>query len=77
MRYRGTDIASLVGWYVYGDYCAGQVRALQVNAGRTSGSEVVLAQGIGGLSAVTQGPDGELYVLSVDNSSVLALRAVS
>ena len=77
VRYRGTDIASLVGWYVYGDYCAGQVRALQVNADHTSGSEVVLAQGIGGLSAVTQGPDGELYVLSVDNSSILALRAVS
>ena len=74
VRYRGTEIASLGGWYVYGDYCAGQVRALQVNADRTSGSEVVLATGIGGLSAVTQGPDGELYVLSVDDSSLMALR---
>ena len=28
--YRGTAIPALVGWYVFADYCSGQVRALQI-----------------------------------------------
>ncbi len=74
VRYRGTAIASLVGWYVYGDYCSGQVRALQINDDRSHGAEITLTSNLAGLSAVTQGPDGELYALSVDSGKVFALR---
>ncbi len=64
-RYRGSAIPSLDGWYVYADYCAGEVRALEVN-GRSAGRDVVLGK-LAGVSSVAAGPDGELYVTSVDD----------
>jgi glucose/arabinose dehydrogenase len=62
--YRGTAMPELVGWYVYADYCSGQVRALQV-VDRTVVKELTLSSAWG-LVAVTDGPGGELYVLNVD-----------
>jgi glucose/arabinose dehydrogenase len=63
VRYRGAAIPALVGWYVYGDYCAGQVRALKIE-GNAVAAELVLGQ-VPKISAVTEAPDGELLVLSV------------
>ena len=74
VRYRGTAIPSLSGWYVYGDYCSGEVRAFPVLADRTAGAEVTLTASVPGISEVAQGPDGELYVLSVEQDEVLAVR---
>ena len=64
MRYRGTAIPALVGWYVYADYCSGQVRALKID-GRALVTDVTLGT-VKSVSAVTEGPDGELFVVSVD-----------
>jgi hypothetical protein len=81
VRYRGTAIASLAGWYVYGDYCSGQVRALQINDAarpdRVAGDVITLTSAMAGLSSVAQGPDGELYALCVDSGGVYALRPAS
>ncbi|MCU1395421.1 MAG: sugar dehydrogenase [Ilumatobacteraceae bacterium] len=74
VRYRGTAIPALYGWYVYGDYCSGQVRAFPVLPDGTAGAEVTLATGLTGISEVAQGPDGELYVLRVDDGKVIAVR---
>ncbi|MCU1389674.1 MAG: sugar dehydrogenase, partial [Ilumatobacteraceae bacterium] len=74
VRYRGAALPELYGWYVYGDYCAGEVRAFPVLDDGTAGDEVVLAHGLGGISEVAQGPDGEFYVLSVDSGQILAVR---
>lgn len=74
VRYRGPAIPALAGWYVYGDYCSGQVRAFPVRDDRTAGDEVTLTDSIAGISEVAQGPDGELYVLSVEQDQVLAVR---
>ena len=63
MRYRGTAIPELVGWYVYGDYCSGQVRALKIT-GNAVTDEVTLGH-VASISAVNEAPDGELLVLSV------------
>ncbi len=63
VRYRGTAIPELVGWYVYGDYCSGQVRALEIT-GNSVADEVTLGQ-VPSISDVTEAPDGELLVLSV------------
>ena len=60
--YRGTAIPALVGWYVFADYCSGQVRALQIED-RAVAKQLSLAHAQA-ISAVTEGPDGELYVLS-------------
>ena len=49
------------GWYVFGDYCVGQVRALQIaRPGRRS--QPAARHRHASVTAVTEGPDGELYV---------------
>ena len=62
--YRGTAIPALVGWYVFADYCSGQVHALRISD-RVVVADLLLATSAN-VSAVAEGPDGELYVLSLD-----------
>ena len=69
--YRGAAIAALVGWYVYGDYCSGEVRALKV-ADRRVVDEVTLGTP-GSVAAVAVGPDGELYVASVGDGDIFKI----
>ena len=66
--YRGTAIPSLVGWYVFADYCAGTVWALDIDRaddGTITAGERIEIGNTGDVSAVQTGPDGELYVLSL------------
>lgn len=74
VRYHGTQIPELRGWYVFGDYCSGQLRALQINSDLTAGTSVTLATDIRGLASVAEGPDGELLVLSVETGNVFAVQ---
>jgi glucose/arabinose dehydrogenase len=62
--YRGAAIPALVGWYVFADLCTGEVHALQI-ANRAVAKEVTLGKATN-VDAVSEGPDGELYVLSHD-----------
>ncbi|MEO7398792.1 MAG: PQQ-dependent sugar dehydrogenase [Ilumatobacteraceae bacterium] len=73
VRYRGAAIPALYGYYVYADYCSGEVRAIEIRDDRTAGGEVILTGALSGLSEVAQGPDGELYVLSVTDGVVYAV----
>lgn len=62
--YRGTELPSLTGKYVFSDYCAGGVWTLDAaapaDASQLPGAEVPTVVGLGA------GPTGELYVLSLD-----------
>ena len=63
---RGSSVAELLGWYVYGDYCSGEVWALEVTgegAALAPGRQVLLGE-VPAVTAVVDGPDGEVYVLS-------------
>jgi glucose/arabinose dehydrogenase len=63
--YRGSAIPGLVGTYVYGDYCASQLRGLRVDAGAVvdeRGLDVSVAENT--LSSFGQDLEGELFVLS-------------
>ncbi|MEP7112856.1 MAG: PQQ-dependent sugar dehydrogenase, partial [Ilumatobacteraceae bacterium] len=62
--YRGVAIPELVGWYVFADYCSGQVRALKI-ADRAEVKQVSLGRA-SNITGVSEGPDGELFVLSGD-----------
>ena len=62
--YRGSAIPALVGWYVFADYCSGQVRALQI-VDRAVAKQVPLGKEAN-VTAVSEGPDGELYVVTSD-----------
>jgi len=69
VRARGQAAGSLNGWYVFADYCAGTVWALEVRSGAggfTSGRRVTLTTDIAQPTAVVDGPRGEVYVLSHD-----------
>ena len=69
--YRGTALPSLVGWYLFSDYCSGIVTALQATDGTLTG-QVELGT-VAGVSAICAGPDGELYVLSLNDSAVYSV----
>ena len=69
--YRGSAIRTLRGWYVFADYCSGDVWALNVQPG--AAPQVVKLADKGVVSAVVAGPDGELYVLDYGNGKVLLL----
>ena len=60
--YRGSAIPALVGWYVFADYCSGQVRALQI-ADHAEVKQIGLGT-LANVVSVNEGPDGELYVVS-------------
>lgn len=63
--YRGTRIPSLVGAYVYGDFCTGKIWAIRQNEGVTT-EHRLLADSSLKLSAFGEDSSGELYMLSFD-----------
>ena len=72
--YRGPRLSSLVGAYLYGDFCTGNIWAL-----RHDGSQVVdqalIADTDLQISSFAEGPDGEVYILSFTGEIArLALR---
>ena len=66
VRGRGEGAGALAGWYVYADYCTGQVFALPISGEGTTmaaaGDEAEIAT-TDQITAVVSGPTGELYVL--------------
>jgi glucose/arabinose dehydrogenase len=62
--YRGQRIRGLRGAYLYGDYCAGWVRAARVSDGRVT-TERDLGLSIPSLSSFGADSDGELYAMSL------------
>ena len=70
--YRGKALPSLVGTYVYGDYCAGKLMGAKRTAtGLTE--PVYLGVRVGGLQAFGVDRAGELLVLSADTLYRLTL----
>lgn len=68
VRARGEGAGPLAGWYVYSDYCTGEVMAIAVTGDGTgitvSPEAAVLGNAGDSVSAVVAGPDGAVYVLS-------------
>jgi glucose/arabinose dehydrogenase len=62
--YRGQRVRGLRGAYLYGDYCAGWVKAARVRAGKVA-EERDLGLDVPGLSSFGVDTDGELYALSL------------
>jgi glucose/arabinose dehydrogenase len=62
--YRGGRIPGLRGAYLYGDYCAGWVRAARVSGGRVA-EQRDLRTDVPGLTSFGVDADGELYAMSL------------
>ena len=54
---------NLAGWYVFGDYCTGEIWALDP-AASPDAPRVVPLPNLGGVAAISVGADGELYAVS-------------
>jgi glucose/arabinose dehydrogenase len=74
VRYRGESIPDLAGWYVFGDFCTGEIWALDPNAPADAPRVVDLGQ-LSGLSSIAQGPERELYAVS--NAGTIARFSVT
>jgi len=73
VRYRGSAIPALVGWYVHGDYCSSEVRALKIEGSAVTNQVVIGAAS--SVSAVSEGPDGELFVVTLNGPIYAVLPA--
>ena len=71
--YRGSTIPELAGWYVFGDYCSGAITALQIEGREVARSLLLRYQPTG--SALREGPDNELYALSLDGDVSMLVPA--
>ncbi|RLE26583.1 MAG: hypothetical protein DRJ50_00620 [Actinobacteria bacterium] len=63
VRYRGETIRDLAGWYVFGDFCTGEIWALDPTASAENPRVVEIGE-LAGLSSIAQGPERELYAVS-------------
>ncbi|MFN0090076.1 MAG: PQQ-dependent sugar dehydrogenase [Acidimicrobiales bacterium] len=77
--YRGAAIPSLVGAYVFGDFCESKVRTLRLDAAGRAVDEAPLGPTLpaGSLAAFGEDAAGELYVLSLAEGAVHKLVAGS
>ena len=71
--YHGANVPALTGWYLFSDYCSGLITALRATDGEVTG-EVALGQ-LSNVSAICDGPDEELYVLSLGDGTVHRIDA--
>ena len=72
--YRGSTLADFQGIYIFGDYCQGTIWGLVSAEDQGVLGVVEVARIAGGnLGSFGEGPDGELYVLSVNESQVYRL----
>jgi len=72
--YRGCAVPELYGKYVFGDYCTGEIWALDPS----NGNSVVLVGNEGfGLSSFAQDADGELYVLDLFGGTIEKFASVN
>ncbi|MEI7743312.1 MAG: PQQ-dependent sugar dehydrogenase, partial [Chloroflexota bacterium] len=74
--YRGTVITALRGWYVYGDYCSGEVFAVSASAATPATATRLLGTGSGRMiSGFGEDDAGELYLCDLASGSVFRIVA--
>ena len=72
--YRGAAHPSLWGYYIYGDYEAGWIHAIDISAPPEAREPVVLSEGPHEIVSFGEDPEGELFVVTFD-AGVLRLEA--
>ena len=73
---RDSSYGDLNGWYVFGDFCSGRLWGLDTTSvtasadGPVGTPRVVELGRVPGLVAVVDGPDGDIYALSINGPVV-------
>ena len=70
--YRGDDMPELEGWYVYGDYCSGNIWAL--DAASEDSEPVLIAETGLQIPSFWQDAEGEIYILTFNNAVAKLVR---
>ena len=65
---RDPALTTLYGRYLYGDYCAGQLRSFTARAGREAGDDRPVGAEVEGLSSFGEDVEGHLYATSLEGS---------
>lgn len=65
--YRGESIPDLAGWYVFGDFCSGEIWALDPSSTLDNPRVIDIAQQ-SNLAAIAQGPERELFAVSINGT---------
>jgi glucose/arabinose dehydrogenase len=60
---RDSKVPDLNGWYVFGDYCSGEIWALDP-AAASDAPRVVMIGSLPALASISTGADGDLYAIS-------------
>jgi glucose/arabinose dehydrogenase len=71
--YRGREVPSLRGRYLYGDYCSGTIWSLRSTGGKLRSGPRREPFRVDGLSSFGEDAAGELYATSVNNGTVYKL----
>lgn len=64
--YRGQALSGLAGWYLFADYCAGDIRAIRLDESGAFATEQDLGVMVDAPVSFGRDLDGEPYVLSLD-----------
>ena len=62
--YRGADIPALRGWYLFADYCSGEIWTVAASAG-THADKILLRNTSANISSFGENPSGELFVVDL------------
>ena len=63
---RDPELTSLYGRYVYGDFCAGQLRSFAAEAGRPAADDRELGLDVSNLSSFGEDASGHVYAVSLE-----------
>jgi glucose/arabinose dehydrogenase len=75
--YRGSDFPSLVGHYIYGDFCTGRVFSIYNNLPMEWGSPVQLADTTYSISTFGEDENGELYLADYGTGKIYKIEYVA
>lgn len=70
--YQGSDITSLKGKYIYGDFASGRIWSLEIN-GEKAGANAKLLENAGSVSTFGQDAKGEIYFANYQNGKIMKL----
>ncbi len=68
--YRGNAIPELRGTYLFSDYCSSRLRGLRRGSGGVEYRDFGAQLRGNGIASFGQGPDGELYALSINSGAI-------
>jgi len=73
--YRGEDLPDLRGWYLYSDYCTGNIFALRSDGTGTETTPRVLLETDANASSLGVDADGELYLADIASGTIYRILA--